>query len=169
MSTPTGEEHGAANPEPTESPKRRGRVPADSFPNRLVLARRLAGLTIREAAAQAGVNYGSWSNWENGKRPVDILDTANRISEALDIDHEWLLFGGALAPARGVPVTKRAIPAPAVRAEEDRLAYSARTERPPAGGPKGRGDHTHPMSGLGSGRRPVRVGSARAGVAGNHG
>lgn len=104
MSTPSGEEREAAKLAPTG--RERGRIPADTFANRLVLARKLAGLTIREAAEAAGLNYGSWSNWENGKRPQDLLDVVDRISATLDVDHEWLLFGGPLTPARGKP-TKR--------------------------------------------------------------
>ena len=139
-----------------------GRVPADTLSNRLTLARKLAGLSIRDAADLCGYGRGAWTNWEKGARPLDYLEVTGIVAEKLDVDVDWLRFGGALAPARGVPVTRKTTVAPAVRAEEDRLAYSARTERPPAGGPKGRGDRTHPLSGLGSGRRPVRVGSARA-------
>lgn len=88
------------------SPQQPGRVPADTFANRLVLARRLDSLTIREAAAKCGLHYATWSTWEGGRRPVDVLDAVQRISEALDIDRDWLLFGGPLLPARGRP-TKR--------------------------------------------------------------
>lgn len=104
MTTASNGEH-----EPTldasEQPQR-GRIPSDTFANRLVLARRLEGLTIREAAAKCDLHYATWSTWEGGRRPADILDVSSRIAEKLDIDKEWLLFGGPLLPARGRP-TKR--------------------------------------------------------------
>lgn len=146
-----------------------GRIPAATLSNRLMLARKLAGLSIRDAADLCGQGRGAWTNWEKGARPLDYLEVTGIIADKLDIDLEWLRFGKELADARGVPVAKRVTRVPAVRAEEDRLAYSARTERPPTSGPKGRGDHTHPLSGLGSGRRAVRVGTNRAAVAGDHG
>ena len=103
-----GEPHTSAEA-PTTRPT--GRIPADTFANRLVLARRLADLTIREAAAQAGLNYGSWSNWENGMRPQDLVDIAGRIAEALDVDFNWLLLGGPLAGPRGTPTnSQRTLP-----------------------------------------------------------
>jgi len=88
------------------SPTTTGRIPADTFSNRLLLARKLAGLSQREAAEQTGLNYGSWSNWENGMRPLDLLDVARRIADALDVDFNWLLLGGPLAGPRGVPVKR---------------------------------------------------------------
>jgi transcriptional regulator with XRE-family HTH domain len=90
------------------STPRTGRIPADTFSNRLVLARRLAGMTIEEAAAAAGLNRSSWANWENGRRPQGQVDVCQAIANALDVDFNWLLLGGALEPARGRP-TKRVI------------------------------------------------------------
>jgi transcriptional regulator with XRE-family HTH domain len=150
MSTPTGEEREAAKLAPTDKP--RGRIPSDTFANRLVLARKLAGLTIRDAAKAAGLNYGSWSNWENGMRPADILDVTERISDALDIDREWLLFGGALEGPRGRPVR------PATkRPGTDTLHYPSApvrpsSTRPTAGRPKTRTDRRAPNVG-----RPVII------------
>jgi len=84
-----------------------GRIPADTFSNRLLLTRALAGhLSIREAADLTGLNREAWRDWERGRRPRDILDVCRRIAEALDIDEHWLLFGGPLAGPRGMP-TKR--------------------------------------------------------------
>ena len=136
---------------------RQGRIPADTFSNRLVLARRLAGLTIREAAAQAGLNYGSWSNWENGGRPLDAVDVCTAIANALDIDFNWLLLGGPLAGPRGMPVKarKRLTEGTGEVTQE----YPARTVRPRSTRPKGR-----PVEGQRPGvppapeqRRPVRI------------
>jgi len=105
--------------------QRQGRIPSDTFANRLVLARRLEGLTIREAAARCELHYATWSTWEAGRRPADIIDVAGRVADCLDIDRQWLLFGGPLTPAKGRP-TVRPIkvtypyPRPAVRALSDR-------------------------------------------------
>lgn len=105
MTTEPGETEPAKLDDAPSPP--RGRIPADTFANRLVLARRLESLTIREAAAKCGLHYATWSTWEGGRRPVDVLDAVQRISEALDIDRDWLLFGGPLLPARGRPTKRR--------------------------------------------------------------
>jgi transcriptional regulator with XRE-family HTH domain len=74
-------------------------IPRDTFRARLMLTRLHAGdLTIREAAAKCGLNYGSWANWEKGIKPRDKLETAEAISDGLGVDRDWLLFGGPLAP-----------------------------------------------------------------------
>jgi transcriptional regulator with XRE-family HTH domain len=74
-------------------------IPRDTFRARLMLVRLHAGdLTIREAAAKCGLNYGSWANWEKGVKPRDRVETAEAISDALGVDRDWLLFGGPLAP-----------------------------------------------------------------------
>jgi len=135
---------------PTSATPRQGRIPADTFSNRLVLARRLAGLTIREAAAQAGLNYGSWSNWENGMRPQDPVDACTRIADALDVDFNWLLLGGPLAGPRGLPTE---------RPPKNRISYRQQAGRTTDTRPKGR-----PVEGQRPGapprpeqRRPVRI------------
>jgi transcriptional regulator with XRE-family HTH domain len=67
-------------------------------------------LTIRDAAARCGLNYGSWANWERGMKPRDLIEVAEAISEGLRVDRDWLLFGGPLAqPERRGPrtVTRR--------------------------------------------------------------
>lgn len=94
-----------------ETPKPRGRIPADTLPNRLMLARRLAGLSIRDAADLCGLGRGAWTKWENGSRPLDLLEITGIIAEKLDIDLEWLRFGGALVPSRGRPTKRSAVAA----------------------------------------------------------
>ena len=87
-------------PELGQEPKW-GAIPIDSFAVRLILARYHAGdLTVRDAAERCGLNYGSWSNWERGSKPRDLLDIIEAISESLGIDRDWLLFGGPLATAK---------------------------------------------------------------------
>ena|SRR5687767_2223655 len=147
------EERETANSAPEA---RRGRVPADTFANRLLLARAMAGhVSIREAALMTGLNRGSWEGWERGRRPRDILDAAQRIAAALDVDEHWLLFGGPLAGPRGMPTnSQRPLPP----------AYRQLTEKPtpagPAARPPGRPSRPGPRPGVPprtEQRRPVRI------------
>lgn len=80
---------------------RRGRRPADTFSNRLTLAIRLTGLTIRDFAEQAGLDDGSVSNWSRGMRPREMVDICQAIADAHDIEFDWLLLGGPLLPPQG--------------------------------------------------------------------
>jgi transcriptional regulator with XRE-family HTH domain len=121
---------------------RRGRVPADTLSNRLLLARRLAGMSIEEAAAAAGLKPSSWSNWENGMRPQGEVEVVQAIADALDIDEGWLLFGGPLEGPRGRRVTRRP--------SADTLQYSPLPVRPTSvrprpGRPVNRGDTHAPV------------------------
>lgn len=158
-----------ANPEDpatrTEVRTPAGRIPADTFSNRLLLARALAGhVSIREAADITGLNREAWRDWERGRRPRDILDVVRRIADALDVDHDWLLFGGPLAGPRGVP-TKRVIGEGAKRRGGSNLPYARVTVRPrdtrPSGGPAA-ARRTPPTTGPGAPRRPVRISSPAA-------
>jgi len=84
-----------------ESSEREGRVvtrvPVDTFDHRLMLARSHAGrLSIQEAATKCGFTHQSWSNWERGRVPRDILDVAEAVAEGLGVDRDWLLHGGPL-------------------------------------------------------------------------
>ena len=89
-----------------ENEDREGRIvaaiPADTFGVRLMLVRAHAGhMTVKDAADKCGLNYGSWSNWERGKMPRDLLDVVEAIAEGLGIDRDWLLHGGPLTrPSR---------------------------------------------------------------------
>lgn len=141
-----------------ETPKKRGRIPADTLSNRLMLARSMAGhLSIREAAELCGYGRGAWTNWERGARPLDVLDVVSVISEQLDCDKEWLLFGGALTPSRGRPTNRAALDTD----EYTRRAVqptSHQSVRPPDGRPKVRTDSRGSTSHPGIGRRaaPIR-------------
>jgi len=83
-----------------------GAIPADTFASRLMLVRVHAGyITIKDAAEKCDLNYGSWSNWERGSRPQELVEVVEAISTSLGIDRDWLLFGGPLtAPP---PVRRR--------------------------------------------------------------
>lgn len=91
----------------------RGRVPADTLSNRLTLARKLDGLSVKEAVEvvyrRTGVRLSesSWSNWEAGRRPRGETDVIGFIAQALDVDFNWLLLGGPLSGPRGPRVAKR--------------------------------------------------------------
>lgn len=117
---------------------------------RLAIARMHAGhLTIREAAEKCGLNYASWSNWEQGSRPRDLLGVVHAISEGLDIDHDWLLWGGALAGPRGMP-TKRP--------SEDNRRFLPVNIRPRDARPNNRSDAGQGRATTGpTPRRPVRI------------
>lgn len=82
---------------PTETPEDHRKIPADQFRYRVLLARLDAGLTTHQAADLCGTNSASWSNWERGVKPRDLLDVVERISAGLGVDRDWLLFGGPLA------------------------------------------------------------------------
>lgn len=128
------------------SPAPVGRRPADTFSNRLLMSRALAGhLSIREAADLTGLNREAWRDWEHGRRPRDILDVCRRIADAMDIDHDWLLFGGPLAGPHG-PAT--------ARPSRDTPRYPRVPVRPIDNRPNGRPPQSaaNPAT-----RRPVRI------------
>jgi transcriptional regulator with XRE-family HTH domain len=133
------------------STQRQRPIPADTLMIRLAIARMHAGhLTIREAAERCGLNYASWSNWEQGSRPRDLLGVAHAVSEGLDVDHDWILFGGRLAGPRGMP-TERRKPLP--------REYQQATRRPRPGRPKNRPtpDRGNTRPPRPEQRRPVRI------------
>ena len=75
-------------------------VPADTFAGRLMISRLHAGnLTIQEAAQRCGLVDQSWSNWEHGRLPRDRVEIVEAISEGLNVDRDWLMYGGPLAVA----------------------------------------------------------------------
>jgi transcriptional regulator with XRE-family HTH domain len=117
---------------------------------RLAIARMHAGhLTIREAAEKCGLNHASWSNWEQGSRPRDLLGVVHAISEGLDVDHDWLLWGGRLAGPRGMPTKRTA---------EDNRRFPEVNVRPKDGRPKTRPDQGQGRATTGpTPRRPVRI------------
>lgn len=77
-----------------------GLIPADTFANRLILSRALAGhLSIREAAEKCGLGRGAWQNWEKGARPDDYDGLVDLIAARLGVDRHWLAAGGGLSAA----------------------------------------------------------------------
>lgn len=101
----------------------RGGIPQDTFAVRLAAVRIFAGnLTIQQAAERCGLVDQSWSNWERGVNPRDKSDVVAAISAALEIDRDWLMWGGPLAT-------------PEVRVGEARRRFEMgrRLRRPTAG------------------------------------
>lgn len=76
-----------------------GWVPDDNLASRLILVRRQLGLTQRAAAERCGLTFGEWQGLENGLQARGIPSKVARISEALGVDRDWLLWGGALREA----------------------------------------------------------------------
>jgi transcriptional regulator with XRE-family HTH domain len=148
--TTSGDERELAAPQ-----ERRGRIPADTLSNRLMLARAMAGhLSIREAAEMCGLGRGAWTNWERGARPSDILEIVPIIAEKLDVDEQWLMWGGPLEGPRGRVIPKRP--------GSVRVTYVARTVRATSDRPKVRTDQSRPISPqVGQPRRANRVNTER--------
>ncbi len=73
-------------------------VPHDSFANRLVLVRRELGLNVKEAAARCGLHYATWSTWENGRKPADMVGVVDSIHQGLGVERSWLMWGVAENP-----------------------------------------------------------------------
>lgn len=149
MTTANPGDHAEPQTQAQSSP--RGSIPADSFAARLVLVRHFAGrLSIEQAARQCGLNAGNWAHWEDGRRPRDQVAVTTAIADALDIDRNWLLFGGPLAGPRGMP-TKRP---PGLNMRYPATAGRTRDTRPNGRPTEGQrpGAPPHPEQ-----RRPVRI------------
>lgn len=126
MTTSTGEQRAGTDQQP--------RVPEDTFGVRLAIVRVFAGnLTIQQAAERCGLVDQSWSNWERGSKPRDLLDVANAISEGLGIDRDWLLFGGPLTTPE--PAGRRQLKRRRNQGAGATTESGARTVRPTASSP----------------------------------
>lgn len=68
-------------------------IPEDTLASRLVQLRHGLGLTQAEAAEKCDLDDGSWSNWERGARPRDMVDVVAKITDALHVDRDWLMWG----------------------------------------------------------------------------
>ena len=62
-----------------------------SFTNRLVQLRKKRGLTQQQIADEIGVNRGSYSNWEKGKREPSFENLV-KLGDLFDVSLDWL-FG----------------------------------------------------------------------------
>lgn len=80
-----------------------GRVPSDTFGNRLAVMRHELGLTLEEAADRAGLKRATWRTWEHGAKPRDMARVVRQIEDAFGYDAVWLMWGGQLAPVDRPP------------------------------------------------------------------
>ena len=79
--------------------------PIDDLATRLVLIRRLRGMSIVEASAAClrpdgrPLNRGLWWSWECGAMPPLKTrgETLDAIAQGLGVDRHWLEHGGPLA------------------------------------------------------------------------
>lgn len=70
--------------------------PVDSLANRLRLVRAEKGLSQKEAAFACGISPRVWQNAEDGRSIRDEVQVLASIAKHLDVDREWLFWGGAL-------------------------------------------------------------------------
>ncbi len=68
-------------------------VPRQTFGIRLILIRRELGFTVKQAAERCGIHYATWSTWENGAKPADLVRAVTDIANALGVDRDWLMWG----------------------------------------------------------------------------
>jgi len=68
-------------------------TPDDTFGSRLLLVRRALQLTTEEAATACGLVSPTWNTWENGSTPRKLNDVVEKISQALGVDRDWLMWG----------------------------------------------------------------------------
>jgi transcriptional regulator with XRE-family HTH domain len=80
-----------------------GWVPEDNLATRLVLVRRQLGLTQRQAAERTGLTFGEWQSMEDGRQARGIDQKVARISLALGVDRDWLMWGPVNKPYRPHP------------------------------------------------------------------
>lgn len=71
-------------------------IPTDTFGTRLFIIRKQRELTVEAVAKICGVAQPTWTTWEKGAHPRDLVGTVRKIAEALDVDRDWLMWGGPL-------------------------------------------------------------------------
>ena len=76
-----------------------GWVPDDTLASRLVLVRRQCGLSQRAAAELCGLTFREWQSLEDGRAARGLDVKVRAISQALGVDRDWLMWGGALRDA----------------------------------------------------------------------
>lgn len=84
------------NPGHMSAQQDHGWVPEDTLANRLVLVRRSLGMTQRAAAEKCGLTFGEWQSLEEGRQARGLDVKVARISRALGVNRDWLIWGGPL-------------------------------------------------------------------------
>lgn len=69
------------------------KIPADTFATRLILLRHELGVTVDEISARCGIASATWSTWEHGTRPRDLVEVVTRIADGTGYDRDWLMWG----------------------------------------------------------------------------
>lgn len=80
--------------------------PTDTLGTRLTLVRRELNLSQAEAARRCNLTPRVWQNMEDGRATRHEVENVKRISLALGVDREWLMWGGPLneeGPSGGGP------------------------------------------------------------------
>jgi len=75
------------------------------FGDRLLVARRTAGWTQRQLAAELGTQAASIDLWEHGAQPRNLPQLARSLAELLGVSATWLVWGD---DTPGVPPRPRA-------------------------------------------------------------
>lgn len=68
-------------------------VPELTFGSRLFLLRRSLHKSVKEAAADTGLHYATWSTWENGRTPSNLAQVVSTIADTYGVDRNWLMWG----------------------------------------------------------------------------
>ena len=68
-------------------------IPDETFATRLMIVRHEKKLSTRELAKLLGVTDKTVWNWEHGKVPKNIAETAEQIAAITGVDRDWLLWG----------------------------------------------------------------------------
>lgn len=68
----------------------------DNLANRLRLVRAEKGLSQKEAAFACGISARVWQNAEDGRSIRDEVHVLASIAEHLNVDRDWLVWGGPL-------------------------------------------------------------------------
>lgn len=76
----------------------------DDFGARLAVIRQRFRWNEKTAAVECGFPPQSWRNWEDGARPRDIRDVAQKISDRTGYPFLWVLLG----PGYGTPTARSA-------------------------------------------------------------
>ena len=69
----------------------------DTFGDRIRLLRYDLGLTVEEVSTLCSLPAHSWWNWENGRKPRDLVDVVNKIADGTNVNRTWLMFGSTSA------------------------------------------------------------------------
>lgn len=77
--------------------------PTDSLANRLYLVRREKRLSQRAAADLCGITFGEWQSIEDGRSARGLDEKVLAIARNLDVDRDWLMWGGPLNSSGGPP------------------------------------------------------------------